>query len=649
MNKKIFLYFMFVFMVCPWCLSPSGQIKGFQDSAKVFDRSTVYTSKGEQIIHYRDSYALIIGIWRYTNGWPPFKEQNIKNDVNRVEESLKQHGFKVTKIFNPDANKMKQAIENFKNSFGFNQGNRLLFYFAAHGASTDNHTKGYILPTDTPLLNQKNEEEFFKKAIHLEELKADAKLMRAKHILFVFDSCFSGTIMKTRSKIKLEKMLESKMANFARQFISAGKADQTVPEVSIFTPAFSRGINGDADYNGDFYVTGKELYTYVKEEVEAFDEGQNPQFGSLKISRYEGDIIFILEEKIKEQLAIIKKNAANTENILGNPAVNIEDKIIGIKDFLNDNNVDIPGVRDDEIRARFIQVALDLQARLKEYRRFYDLAKREFDGGNFQAALEHIKSARALNNTNETKTLEELIQLKLKQGEALALNQNLIEADTSFNNKNYQRAIELYKKVLQKIPDNQYIINRINECQSRLTGSPEPSLPERVDDLDVKDIYSDERKRQTLREKERAEWEGWQTQFNANFETSKEVDRNEAISPASKVEMWENLSERFNQDNPYSQQDEEIKAYIKERIGFWNKDFGYLEVSAYPFADLTIDGESIGEVPPLRTIKLYKGEHVITLNKGNETITQKIDIEAGKRVTFSHKFIRQRSPKKEER
>ncbi len=80
-----------------------------------------------------------------------------------------------------------------------------------------------------------------------------------------------------------------------REFITAGKANQTVPARSVFAPAFVDAIGrGLADLDKDGYVTGTELGLYLQRVVPQFGR-QNPQYG--KIADYllaRGDFVFAL-------------------------------------------------------------------------------------------------------------------------------------------------------------------------------------------------------------------------------------------------------------------------------------------------------------------------------------------------------------------
>ena len=50
---------------------------------------------------YAGSYALLIGVSDYTNGWPDLP--NAVNDAREVQTALEKHGFQVTLLTNPTA------------------------------------------------------------------------------------------------------------------------------------------------------------------------------------------------------------------------------------------------------------------------------------------------------------------------------------------------------------------------------------------------------------------------------------------------------------------------------------------------------------------------------------------------------------------
>ncbi|MEE8435894.1 MAG: formylglycine-generating enzyme family protein, partial [bacterium] len=126
-----------------------------------------------------------------------------------------------------------------------------------------------------------------------------AREIEAKHALFLFDSCFSGTIFKTRA-LPVPRHISDKTAKPVRQFITAGSAGEEVPAESVFLPSFIRAIEGEGDLNRDGYVTGTELGQFLHERVLGYDLGQTPQYGKIRDPALdEGDFVFPLKATVR--------------------------------------------------------------------------------------------------------------------------------------------------------------------------------------------------------------------------------------------------------------------------------------------------------------------------------------------------------------
>jgi hypothetical protein len=70
--------------------------------------------------------------------------------------------------------------------------------------------------------------------------------------LFIFDSCFSGSIFEIRSERNVPPEIESKTAAPVRLFITAGTKNQPVPDDSIFRLYFVRAFEQrEGDLNRD--------------------------------------------------------------------------------------------------------------------------------------------------------------------------------------------------------------------------------------------------------------------------------------------------------------------------------------------------------------------------------------------------------------
>ncbi len=257
-------------------------------------RVQLKTSSGQEtkkVNFYGGSYALLIGVSDYTAGWPDLGA--IPGELAGVEKLLKARGFVVEKHMDPNSEKLSRIFEKFIDKYGYDSENRLLFYYSGHGYTRQNNTKGYLVPVDAPN-PLKDDKGFVKKALNMSHLLSWARDIEAKHALFLFDSCFSGTIFKQKGLPTPTKYITKMTTKPVRLFITAGEAGEKVPAKSTFTPAFIDALEyGLADVNGDGYVTGTELGAYLQEQVPEHAE-QSPQFGKIRdydLSR--GDFIFL--------------------------------------------------------------------------------------------------------------------------------------------------------------------------------------------------------------------------------------------------------------------------------------------------------------------------------------------------------------------
>ena len=252
---------------------------------------TVKDTNGKEVIVYQESHALVIWAGDYKN-WG--KLNNVQNEAKDVVKELQKQGFQVRVIANPNGNQLINGIKNFIDDHGYLPNNRLVIFFSGHGY-TRQQTKGYLVPVDAPdpIVDERG---FLKTALSMEQVNSWASQMEAKHVLFVFDSCFSGTIFKQKSNEDdgRNAYIRDRMNKPVRQFLTAGDANEKVPAKSVFTPLFLRALEGDADYTQDGYVTGSELGLYLTQNLTDYTRGnQHPQFGTILDPNLDrGDIVF---------------------------------------------------------------------------------------------------------------------------------------------------------------------------------------------------------------------------------------------------------------------------------------------------------------------------------------------------------------------
>ncbi len=247
---------------------------------------------------YTGKYALVIGVGDYTSGWDPLS--TVQSELDQVEATLTELGFEVRRIRNPDSRELSAALEGFVDDYGYDApDHQLLIFYSGHGHSENlgrRGKRGYIVPADAPLPAVERRK-FKRMAVSMESVMKLAAEIESKHVLFVFDSCFAGTLFKVKGDQE-PRHITAKTLLPVRQFITAGRDDETVPAKSVFTPLFVRGLEGAADYNEDGFVTGTELGSYLHDEVVDYEVGQTPQRGTIRDPDLdEGDFVFRLPPK----------------------------------------------------------------------------------------------------------------------------------------------------------------------------------------------------------------------------------------------------------------------------------------------------------------------------------------------------------------
>jgi formylglycine-generating enzyme required for sulfatase activity len=286
-------------------------------AAKTGAAQTAYTitwedkaTKQKGSFPYKESHALIVGISEYTT-WPNLDA--VKDDIREVKATLERLGFHVVVKENLLYRDMDKVYRDFVLQYGLDPENRLLFYFAGHGytlpmsygkQNDPDDWMGVLLPQDAPMAPRPGVPEEMARFrsngqfLPIERFSSWAKEIQARHVLFLFDSCFSGATgfgLSTNLE-QLSGEITRWTKEPTRQFITAGAANQPVPTKSFFRRQFIDALNGEADGNKDGYVTGTELGAFLKRKVTEYShKTQTPQYGKLLDSRLDkGDFVFPL-------------------------------------------------------------------------------------------------------------------------------------------------------------------------------------------------------------------------------------------------------------------------------------------------------------------------------------------------------------------
>jgi len=276
---------------------------------------TITSKEGNSLYLYEDYHALVIGISNYEH-WP--KLPYAVEDAKEIGAKLNQLGFKVTLAMDPNAREMRTLLNELVYDMGRDRNRALLLFYAGHGETetlADNTKMGYIIPRDCPLL-KKDAKNFSSHAISMRDIESVSLKIKAKHVLMIFDSCFSGSIFNLVRTPPQD--ISEKSTLPVRQYITAGREDEQVPDKSIFKRCLMIGLDGDADLTGDGYITGSELGMYLSDKVVNYTHRrQHPQYGKINNPELDrGDFLFVVSRKGKtEEEKSHKDKAAITEEL----------------------------------------------------------------------------------------------------------------------------------------------------------------------------------------------------------------------------------------------------------------------------------------------------------------------------------------------
>ncbi len=257
------------------------------------DRETQVKGKSEASLGflYNKSYAVIIGINNYEK-WPSL--EYAVNDAKSMEKKLKSLGFETTTLIDQNAGKdniLKVLGDELPRKVGKND--RVIIFFAGHGQTeqlADDSQMGYIVPVDADTSN------IFSTAISMDQVRTVARRLKAKHVLYLIDSCYAGLGLTRSGSIPASEKdyLRKITSRKAHQMLVAGGRGERAHEKGghgVFTKYVLEALDGAADRDEKGYITFSDISSYVKPKVShQTRNSQVPQYGNID---GEGDFVFI--------------------------------------------------------------------------------------------------------------------------------------------------------------------------------------------------------------------------------------------------------------------------------------------------------------------------------------------------------------------
>ncbi|MAG98894.1 MAG: hypothetical protein CMM08_19650 [Rhodospirillaceae bacterium] len=230
-------------------------------------------------------HAIVIGNNDYAN---LSKLRSAVNDARHVADLLERdYDFAVHLLVNATRSDVIRALSKLRANLTPND--NLLIYYAGHGVLDSYAEEGYWLPVDA---EQDNPANWISNANLTNLLRA----IRAKHVMVVADSCYSGTLVraapiKIRTATAPDAWIRRMAEKRSRTALVSGGLEPVIDSGgganSVFAKAFLSALRKN---NG--IMDGQTVFAAIKRPV-ALESDQTPQYSDIRRSGHDGgDFLF---------------------------------------------------------------------------------------------------------------------------------------------------------------------------------------------------------------------------------------------------------------------------------------------------------------------------------------------------------------------
>ena len=230
-------------------------------------------------------HALVIGNNHYQDDSLPDLKSAIK-DARAVEDLLKtKYGFKTTLLTDATRKEVLGALSDYRKMLS--KRDNFLVYYAGHGYLDKGSDAGYWLPVDA---SGEDDVQY----IPIGSITSTIKGMRAKQVLVVADSCYSGTLTRAVRKNPYTTDYHRKMSNKrSRTALTSGGLEPVIDSGgedghSVFASAFMDVLKDNREV-----IDGTDLFSKLRRQV-MVNADQTPRYADIrKAGHYGGDFIFV--------------------------------------------------------------------------------------------------------------------------------------------------------------------------------------------------------------------------------------------------------------------------------------------------------------------------------------------------------------------
>ena len=239
-----------------------------------------------ETVDFGDYHALVIGNDDYRD---LTDLETAKGDAEAVAILLaERYGFEVEVLINATRYDIISALGALRAAL--TETDNLLIYYAGHGALDVDSDEGYWLPVDAERDNVAN---WLSNATITSQIKA----MRAKHVMIIADSCYSGKLTRgaeTAVKTGGERSawLTRMAARRSRTALTSGRLEPVLDAGggghSVFAKAFLEALGDNTEV-----LDGQSLFDAIKRPI-VVNADQTPEYADVRMAGHDGgDFLFV--------------------------------------------------------------------------------------------------------------------------------------------------------------------------------------------------------------------------------------------------------------------------------------------------------------------------------------------------------------------
>ncbi len=261
-----------------------------------------------------NQWLFVIGINTY-NEWPHLS--TAVDDAKAVKEVLLRRyyfdEYHVIELYDEEATRRNILSKLRYLTRRVGPKDSVVVFFAGHGGAGPGRGEGSWIPVEGSVNDRSS---WITNQEISNYLTADA--IKAKHVLLIVDSCFSGSFYsghRGRLPRVTEKLITQAYKHTSRQVITSGGLKPVTVDGfsnnSVFTHFLVKGL----EENNDPFLISSGLFKIIKTGVEKSSD-QVPMFGVLKDTGEQGDVgelVLCLSQDERERL---KRQAKDTKVVL---------------------------------------------------------------------------------------------------------------------------------------------------------------------------------------------------------------------------------------------------------------------------------------------------------------------------------------------